>query len=193
MSQAYSWDLAGNWGSTSANPNDSWGYGLVNAGVYSPLSYLGNNANGAEFGFNGTPYIYKPTMVSGITPGQVDLDASGQNPEVVWTAPFSMVVTITINVGGVIGNTQAQYAVLTVNGVQKTGSYNMLTNVQSWNLTDVSFVEHQQFSLMVPDPNGNPNPNTQTEIHVAFVTPEPAPFAALGVGALGLLLRRRRR
>jgi len=38
------------------------------------------------------------------------------------------------------------------------------------------------------DFNGNQNP-----VPAAFLTPEPAPFAALGLGALGLLIRRRRK
>jgi hypothetical protein len=198
--QAKSWDLAGDWPNTGVNPNGVWTYGELTANPptvasFVPLTNMGNGGylGSSEYGANNTVLIYKPTSQSGIIPGQVDLNASDAAPDARWTSPIRGTVTITAEVGGPSGNGFANLATLDLNGMAQTGTFNSPLNTMTWTITDVPVTPGENLDLYVPDPGPPPNPNTQAILHIAFVTPEPAPFAVFGLGALGLLIRRRRR
>lgn len=194
------WNLAIDWPTNGSNPNGTWTYGQLTSNPptlasFVPLTFIsdGGYLGSSEYGHSGTPLIYKPASESGITPGQVDLDAIDATPDVRWTSPIRGTVTISVAVGGPTGNSLANKAVLVLGLSTPAGTYNSISNTESWLIPDVAVTPGETLDVYVPDPAPTPNPNTQTLINIAFVTPEPAPFVAVGLGVLGLLIRRRRR
>jgi len=192
------WDLKGDWAPTN-NPNGQWSYGAVNGGVFTPLAWTG-----VSYGVNanGNVFIYQNntgSLAYGVQPGDITLEADWGNAAAQWTAPTAGRYSFTIAMGGTLqtagggyGNNFAQDSVVTVNGVgvgANSSIDNGSINMKSW-----SFAENlgagSTVDAFVINPGFANGGNVDTNFTVNAV-PEPAPFAALGIGALALLRRRR--
>jgi MYXO-CTERM domain-containing protein len=188
------WDLEGNW-APPANPNGAWQYGEVDGGVFTPLAWTG-----VSYGVPtvGNAFVYQNGQSYtnyGVLPGDISLEADGGNAAAQWTAPVSGKYAFTIAVGGTLlytgngyGNAFAADSTVTVNGAA-VGSSSFTNNVMSWSFTQ-TLSAGSTVDAYVVNPGYPGAGNTDTHFTVNAV-PEPAPFAALAVGGLVFLRRRR--
>ena len=191
------WDLEGNW-APPANPNGAWQYGQVVGGTFSQLAWTG-----ASYGVPGVgAFIYQnnnAVLMYGVQPGDVTLESDWGNAAAQWTAPTSGQYSFTINIGGSLqnvnggyGNNFAQDSLVSVNGAlvgANSSLDNGSVNEMSWSFTR-TLTAGSTVDAYVVNPGYANGGNNDTHFTVQSV-PEPAPFAALGLGALFVLRRRR--
>ena len=195
---AQSWDLEGNW-APPANPNGTWQYGQMAGGaVFSPLAWDSTTLSYGT-GTAGNVFVYQNTSGSlayGIQPGDVSLEADWGDAAVQWTAPASATYAFNIalggtlqNAGGGYGNNFAGYGAVAVNGTQ-VGMSSFTSNTKFWSFNE-TLSAGSTVDAYVLNPGFANGGNTNTLFSVNAV-PEPAPLAAVAVGGLVFLRRRRR-
>lgn len=197
---AQTYDLAADFSVANGNPNGVWTYGLRDAGgnfsastasgtTSTNFAYWGNIAGSAIFKNNNSVSAY------GISAGQISLDADAGTPMARFTAPTAGVYNVSLAMGGTTasdsfggGNQRVGFTHLLVNGVDNFG-FTEANNVRTWTISNLSLAQGGTLDAYVQG-NGSFG-NTMTKFSVQAV-PEPASMAALGIGALGLLRRRRK-
>lgn len=195
------WDAAGDW-NPPFNPNGVWSYGQYNSmGNFESLVYDSFNTqydwnympgSGAQIWENNYGYARY-----GVNPGQVSLDSAYGTAVVRFTAPTTGNYSFDIAIGGTEipehgaeGNALAQYGNVSVGGTI-VGRTSFISNIALWTFSS-PLTAGENVDAYVSDIGVPAAANTALTFTVNAV-PEPASYLVLGVGALGLLIRRKRR
>jgi hypothetical protein len=197
---AQTWDAGTDWLPPS-NPYQVWSYGEYNTqGTFEPLAW---DVSNTEYDWDYTPglggAVWKDTAgyaELGVNAGQLSLDSAYGTAVVQFSAPTTGDYSFDIAIGGSTqpenggqGNSLALNGFVAVAGttVYRTSFVN---NIKLWTFT-TPLTAGQAVDASVTA-NGVPGEaNTALSFSVDAV-PEPASFLALGLGAAGLLARRKR-
>lgn len=186
------WDLTNDFSFTS-NPNGVWSYGDASGGSFVLDASMADA--GVFRGWSNDPTdIWKnitSTQQYGIDSGQISLECDGGRPDARWTAPYTGLFTVDVVVGaaGNPGNSGVPGSELLVDGVNQTAT-SYLANVKTFEKT-VTLAAGKTIDAV----GGQMYYGGNTQLAFTVIgqpVPEPASLAALGVGALSLLRRRRR-
>lgn len=199
FSQAQVWDLKQDF-STTQNPNGAWTYGKYDtSGVFS--ANTAGNFLGLATGWVGDdqdrPFVGRvDNAFNGVDVGQImfHVDYAGTPHPYAgtrWTSPITGTVDVTATFYAGDSETVSEFVSMNAN----TFIAQSFDQAGDWTVTFSQAVNAGDFLDFFIGPNGNGAASftsTPVDIHISNgVVPEPASMAALGLGALGLVRRRR--
>ncbi len=200
LTLAQVWDLKQDF-STTQNPNGAWQYGKYNAsGVFS--ANVAGNFLGLATGWVGDdqdrPFVGRvDNAFNGVSVGDIMFHVdypTAANPYAGtrWTSPISGNIDVTATFYA--GDSASVSEFVSINDVSFIGQ--SIDQAGDWTITfsqNVVAGDYLDF-FIGPDSGGSTSfTSTPVDIHITSSTvPEPASMAALGLGALSLIRRRRK-
>ena len=155
---SHAWDIKADF-STVNGAGSVWKVGEANAGVFVQAVNYYSDARGDFWGATVGDAVWKSNVSYfdyGIDPGGVSLDSDAVVPVARWIAPYTGKYKVDVEIGGStawgpggFGNANATHSSVLLNGVNQVGSYDAVTNVYSWHISQVNVVQGQAIDAQV--------------------------------------------